>query len=187
MPLKTAIKKDRKQQKDFHARLITENGRLTRELEAVIDRGNQLLEHKKKQDAKLEALTSELELLKGKLGLPNRRHLPDTRPGITHKFSVGGHEGYMTVGLFEDGEPGELFVTMAKEGSTVGGLMDTIGRLTSIALQYGVTIEELAPKFFHQRFEPSGWTTNPEIKEAASIIDYVFHWLHLTFVQSKKA
>ncbi len=145
---------------------------------------NKTLEDLREQ---LRSKDAEIELLKGKIGLPNRRHLPDTRPGITHKFSVGGHEGYMTVGLFENGEPGELFVTMAKEGSTVGGLMDTIGRLTSIALQYGVTIEELAPKFFHQRFEPSGWTSNPEIKEAASIIDYVFHWLHLTFVESKKA
>jgi ribonucleoside-diphosphate reductase alpha chain len=133
----------------------------------------------------LRTKDAEIELLKGKIGQPIRRHLPDTRPGLTHKFSVGGHEGYMNVGLFENGDPGELFITMAKEGSTVGGLMDTIGRLTSIALQYGVTMEELAPKFFHQRFEPSGYTTNPEIKEAASIIDYVFRWLHLTFVECK--
>ncbi len=144
---------------------------------------NKALEEQREQ---LRLKDAEIELLKGKVGQPIRRHLPDTRPGITHKFSVGGHEGYMNVGLFENGDPGELFITMAKEGSTVGGLMDTIGRLSSIALQYGVTIEELAPKFFHQRFEPSGWTTNPEIKEAASIIDYVFRWLYLTFVESNK-
>jgi ribonucleoside-diphosphate reductase alpha chain len=111
-----------------------------------------------------------------------RRRLPDTRTAITHKFDVAGHEGYLTVGLFEDGQPGELFITMAKEGSTIGGLMDCIGTLTSLALQYGVPLEALMRKFAHQRFEPSGFTKNPEIRNASSIIDYVFRWLALQFI-----
>ena len=88
----------------------------------------------------------------------------------------------MTVGLFDDGQPGELFITMAKEGSTIGGLMDSIGTLTSLALQYGVPLEALLRKFAHQRFEPSGFTKNPEIRNASSIIDYVFRWLALQFI-----
>ena len=88
----------------------------------------------------------------------------------------------MTVGLFDDGQPGELFITMAKEGSTIGGLMDSIGTLTSLALQYGVPLEALVKKFAHQRFEPSGFTKNPEIRNASSIIDYVFRWLGYQFV-----
>lgn len=131
-------------------------------------------------------LQQEIEQLNGRIGQPVRRRLPITRRAITHKFSIGGHEGYMTVGMFEDGTPGELFVTMAKEGSTIGGLMDTIGTLTSLSLQYGVSPETLSKKFAHQRFEPSGYTTNAEIKTASSIIDYVFRWLELYFVQSRK-
>ena len=111
-----------------------------------------------------------------------RRRLPDTRTAITHKFDIAGHEGYLTVGLFEDGQPGELFVTMAKEGSTIGGLMDTIGTLTSMSLQYGVPLETLLKKFAHQRFEPSGFTKNPDIRNASSIIDYVFRWLAFQFI-----
>jgi ribonucleoside-diphosphate reductase alpha chain len=101
---------------------------------------------------------------------------------LTHKFDIAGHEGYLTVGLFEDGTPGELFITMAKEGSTIGGLMDGIGTLTSLALQYGVPLEALVRKFAHVRFEPSGFTRNPEIRNAASITDYVFRWLGFQFV-----
>ena len=112
---------------------------------------------------------------------PARRRLPATRQSLTHKFSVGGHEGYITVGLFEDGEPGELFITMAKEGSTIGGLMDTIGTLTSMSLQYGVPLEALTSKFSHMRFEPSGWTGNPEIPNAKSVVDYIFRWLGIHF------
>lgn len=108
---------------------------------------------------------------------PRRNHMPETRQAITHKFDVGGHEGYMTVGFFDDGAPGELFVQMAKEGSTIGGLMDTIGTLTSIALQYGVPLETLVEKFSYQRFEPSGYTRHPDIRQATSIIDYVFRWM----------
>ncbi|RPI90192.1 MAG: vitamin B12-dependent ribonucleotide reductase [Planctomycetaceae bacterium] len=113
---------------------------------------------------------------------PFRRHLPATRRSITHKFSVGGHEGYITVGLFEDGKPGELFITMAKEGSTIGGLMDTIGTLTSLALQYGVPLEALVNKFSHMRFEPSGWTGNPDIPNAKSVPDYIFRWAAMEFI-----
>ena len=110
-------------------------------------------------------------------GKPLRRRLPDTRTAVTHKFDIAGHEGYLTVGLFENGQPGELFITMAKEGSTIGGLMDGIGTLTSMALQYGVPLEALVRKFAHQRFEPSGFTKNPDIRNASSIIDYVFRWM----------
>jgi ribonucleoside-diphosphate reductase alpha chain len=132
--------------------------------------------------ARIKELEGELEKLKILLGNPSRRRLPDTRSAITHKFDVAGHEGYLTVGLFEDGHPGELFITMAKEGSTIGGLMDCIGTLTSMALQYGVPLEALLRKFAHQRFEPSGFTKNPEIRSASSIIDYVFRWLAPQFI-----
>jgi len=113
---------------------------------------------------------------------PLRRHLPATRQSVTHKFAVANHEGYITVGLFEDGTPGELFITMAKEGSTIGGLMDTIGTLTSMALQYGVPLDALVTKFTHMRFEPSGWTGNPDIPMAKSITDYIFRWLGIQFL-----
>jgi ribonucleoside-diphosphate reductase alpha chain len=113
---------------------------------------------------------------------PFRRRLPDTRNSITHKFSVIGHEGYLTVGLYEDGQPGELFITMAKEGSTVGGLMDVIGTCTSMALQYGVPLITLVDKFRHARFEPSGMTSNRDIPFAKSLIDYIFCWLGCQFI-----
>ena len=113
---------------------------------------------------------------------PVRRRLPATRQSITHKFSVGGHEGYVTVGVFEDGAPGELFITMAKEGSTIGGLMDAIGTLTSMGLQYGVPLNVFVDKFSHSRFEPSGWTTNPDIPNAKSVLDYIFRWLGISFI-----
>jgi ribonucleoside-diphosphate reductase alpha chain len=113
---------------------------------------------------------------------PLRKRLPETRQSITHKFNVGGHEGYVTVGLFEDGMPGELFITMAKEGSTIGGLMDVIGTETSMALQYGVPLDALVNKFSHMRFEPSGWTGNPDIPHAKSIVDYIFRWMGIQFL-----
>ena len=113
---------------------------------------------------------------------PFRKRLPDTRHSITHKFSVAGHEGYLTVGLYEDGQPGELFITMAKEGSTVGGLMDVIGTCTSMALQYGVPLITLVDKFRHARFEPSGMTSNRDIPFAKSLIDYIFCWLGCQFI-----
>jgi ribonucleoside-diphosphate reductase alpha chain len=113
---------------------------------------------------------------------PFRRRLPDTRQSITHKFSVANHEGYLTVGLYEDGQPGELFITMAKEGSTVGGLMDVIGTCTSMALQYGVPLITLVDKFRHARFEPAGMTSNRDIPFAKSLIDYIFCWLGCQFI-----
>ena len=113
---------------------------------------------------------------------PYRRRLPETRHSITHKFSVANHEGYLTVGLYDDGQPGELFITMAKEGSTVGGLMDVIGTCTSMALQYGVSLITLVDKFRHARFEPSGMTSSKEIPFAKSIIDYIFCWMGCRFI-----
>ncbi len=113
---------------------------------------------------------------------PLRKRLPNTRHSITHKFSVAGHEGYLTVGLYEDGQPGELFITMAKEGSTVGGLMDVIGTCTSMALQYGVPLITLVDKFRHARFEPSGMTSNRDMPFAKSLIDYIFCWLGCQFM-----
>jgi ribonucleoside-diphosphate reductase alpha chain len=114
--------------------------------------------------------------------IPRRERLPDTRQSVTHKFSVAGHEGYITVGLYEDGRPGELFITMAKEGSTVGGLMDCFGTAISICLQYGVPLEVLVNKFSHTRFEPMGHTPNPDIRIAKSLVDYIFRWLGNTFL-----
>jgi ribonucleoside-diphosphate reductase alpha chain len=114
--------------------------------------------------------------------MPKRRRLPDTRKSVTHKFNVCGHEGYVTVGLFEDGQPGELFITMSKEGSTIGGLMDSLGTATSIALQYGVPVSSLVGKFSHQRFEPAGWTENRDIPFAKSLVDYIFRWMGMEFV-----
>jgi ribonucleoside-diphosphate reductase alpha chain len=114
--------------------------------------------------------------------VPRRERLPDTRQSITHKFSVAGHEGYITVGLYEDGRPGEVFISMAKEGSTVGGLMDCFGIAISMALQYGVPLEVLVNKFSHTRFEPMGYTTNPDIRIAKSLVDYIFRWLGIQFL-----
>jgi ribonucleoside-diphosphate reductase alpha chain len=113
---------------------------------------------------------------------PQRRKLPDERQAITHKFSIAGHEGYLTVGLFEDGTPGELFITMAKEGSTISGLMDSFATTVSYALQYGVPLKFFVDKFSHVRFEPSGYTGNPQITYAKSIMDYIFRWLALKFL-----
>jgi ribonucleoside-diphosphate reductase alpha chain len=115
---------------------------------------------------------------------PERRRLPDTRASLTHKFSIEGHEGYITVGLFDDGTPGELFVTMAKEGSTLSGMMDAFATSVSLLFQYGVPLPHMVDKFGHMRFEPSGWTGNPEIGMAKSIVDYVFRWLGYRFLKT---
>jgi ribonucleoside-diphosphate reductase alpha chain len=131
-------------------------------------------------------LEDELAGLRAQIDLPVRHRMTDTRLSFTHKFEIAGHEGYITVGLFDDGQPGELFITMAKEGSTIGGLMDTVGTLTSIALQYGVPLESLVKKFAYQRFEPSGFTKNPDIRSATSITDYVFRWLGCQFIKGYK-
>src|SRR5262249_40185189 len=133
-------------------------------------------------DDRIKELEAEIVQLSEQAGKPLRRRLTDTRTAITHKFDIAGHEGYLTVGLFADGQPGELFITMAKEGSTIGGLMDGIGTLTSMALQYGVPLEALVKKFAHQRFEPSGFTRNAEIRNASSITDYVFRWMAFQFI-----
>jgi ribonucleoside-diphosphate reductase alpha chain len=134
------------------------------------------------ESSQIKQLEAEINQLREQTGKPLRRRLPETRTAITHKFDIAGHEGYLTVGLFENGQPGELFITMAKEGSTIGGLMDAIGTLTSMALQYGVPLEALSKKFAHQRFEPSGFTKHPEIRNASSITDYVFRWMALQFI-----
>jgi ribonucleoside-diphosphate reductase alpha chain len=113
---------------------------------------------------------------------PRRERLPHTRQSLTHKFDVQGHEGYINVGFYPDGRPGELFITMAKEGSTIGGLMDVLGTSISIGLQYGVPLEVFVNKFAHSRFEPAGFTKNPDIPIAKSIADYIFRWLGMEFI-----
>ena len=115
-----------------------------------------------------------------------RRRLPDERHSLTHHFSVGGQEGYVTVGLYQDGLPGELFIRMAKEGSTVSGLMDSFATAVSLALQYGVPLRVLCDKFSHTRFEPSGWSGNPKIGYAKSLTDYLFRWLELRFLKGEQ-
>jgi ribonucleoside-diphosphate reductase alpha chain len=114
-----------------------------------------------------------------------RRRLPAERRSLTHKFDIQGHEGYVTVGLYDDGTPGEIFLKVAKEGSTISGLMDAFALQTSMALQYGVPLRMMVNKFSHVRFEPSGFTKNPEIPIAKSIIDYIFRWLASRFLDSE--
>lgn len=116
---------------------------------------------------------------------PRRERLPDTRQSVTHKFTIAGHEGYLCVGLYPDGRPGEIFITMAKEGSTIGGIMDSFGTALSIALQYGVPLEVLVNKFSHTRFEPMGHTSNKDIRIAKSVVDYIARWLGLTFMSGR--
>jgi len=113
---------------------------------------------------------------------PVRRRLPDERQSITHKFDIAGHEGYITVGLFEDGMPGEIFLVMAKEGSTISGFADAFAQAISYALQYGVPLSSLVDKFSHVRFEPSGMTRNPDVRFAKSIVDYIFRWMASKFL-----
>jgi ribonucleoside-diphosphate reductase alpha chain len=116
---------------------------------------------------------------------PHRRKLPDERRSITHKFDIAGHEGYITVGMYEDGNPGEIFVSMSKQGSTISGLMDSFATAISYALQYGVPLQFLVDKFAHMRFEPSGFTKNPQIPYAKSIVDYLFRWLASKFLDDE--
>jgi ribonucleoside-diphosphate reductase alpha chain len=113
---------------------------------------------------------------------PYRRRLPDERPSITHKFNVAGHEGYLTIGLYEDGTPGEIFLRMAKEGSTISGLMDSFATAVSLSLQYGVPLKDLVNKFSHLRFEPAGFTTNRDIPMAKSLVDYIFRYMATKFM-----
>ena len=142
-----------------------------------------------KSDSKSPEKRTSLEYV-GKATAPlpavYRRKLPDERRSITHKFDVGGHEGYITVGLYEDGKPGEIFLRMSKEGSTVSGLMDSFATAISLTLQYGVPLEALVKKFTHMRFEPSGFTKNPEIPIAKSLVDYMFRWLGSKFLSPEE-
>ena len=135
---------------------------------------------------RLAELEKEVGTLRAEVEQPSRSRMPNTRVSLTHKFEIAGHEGYITVGLYESGQPGELFIQMAKEGSTIGGLMDTVATLTSLALQYGVPLESLVKKFAYQRFEPSGFTKNPDIRNATSITDYIFRWLGCQFIKGYK-
>ena len=130
----------------------------------------------------VEKLRKQLAKAQAEAGLPHRRRLPAERSAVTHKFDIAGHEGYITVGLYPDGQPGEIFLKMAKEGSTVSGLMDTFATTVSVALQYGVPLKDLVNKFAHVRFEPSGFTGNQEIPIAKSIVDYIFRWLGSRFL-----
>jgi ribonucleoside-diphosphate reductase alpha chain len=145
-----------------------------------------ILNDKKALECRLVDLENEISELRKKADQPVRRRMPETRVAINHKFEIAGHKGYLTVGMFEDGQPGELFIQMNKEGSTIGGLMDTVATLTSISLQYGVPLESLVKKFAYQRFEPSGFTKNPDIRNATSITDYIFRWLGCQFIRGYK-
>jgi len=116
---------------------------------------------------------------------PSRRKLPDERQAITHKFDIAGHEGYITVGLFDDGMPAEIFLRMAKEGSTISGFADAFAQAISYALQYGVPLQVLVDKFSHARFEPSGMTKTPEVRFAKSIVDYIFRWMATKFLSTE--
>jgi ribonucleoside-diphosphate reductase alpha chain len=132
----------------------------------------------------IEALRAQLAAAQVEATKPHRRRLPNERTAITHKFEISGHEGYITVGLYPDGQPGEIFLKMAKEGSTVSGLMDTLATSVSLALQYGVPLKDVVNKFAHVRFEPSGFTGNSEIPIAKSIVDYVFRWVGSRFLDA---
>jgi ribonucleoside-diphosphate reductase alpha chain len=143
-----------------------------------------------KDDAARNAAASALALAQeDNLDAPPRavRHkLKEERMSITHKFNIGGHEGYIIVGLYPDGQPGEIFIKMAKEGSTVSGLMDSFALAVSISLQHGVPLKLFCEKFAHTRFEPSGWSSNPDIGYAKSIMDYIFRWLQLRFMTGQQ-
>ena len=140
------------------------------------------------RDAKATAAVAPKELIDAAVAqalaarAPQRRKLPDERQAITHKFDISGHEGYITVGLFEDGMPGEIFLVMAKEGSTISGFADAFAQAISYALQYGVPLQALVDKFSHVRFEPSGMTKNPDVRFAKSIVDYIFRWMASKFL-----
>ncbi|MBP9144766.1 MAG: vitamin B12-dependent ribonucleotide reductase [Thermoanaerobaculia bacterium] len=144
----------------------------------------------RKDDASAAASNAGSLALAGTLAstvpMPGRRKLPDERRSITHKFSINGHEGYITVGVYDDGQPGEIFLVMAKEGSTISGLMDAFATMVSLSLQYGVPLKALVDKFSHTRFEPSGFTKNPEIPIAKSITDYIFRWLASKFLSQEE-
>jgi ribonucleoside-diphosphate reductase alpha chain len=165
--------------KKRHGTSVSESSSAIADLDAVLNDKAQL-------EQRIIELEQEVLGLRAKADEPVRRRMPETRVAINHKFEIAGHKGYLTVGMFEDGQPGEIFIQMNKEGSTIGGLMDTVATLTSIALQYGVPLESLVKKFAYQRFEPSGFTKNPDIRNATSITDYVFRWLGCQFIKGYK-
>lgn len=138
-----------------------------------------------KRTQPLNTTAQPVEMLALEAKSPVRRRLPDERPAITHKFSIAGHEGYVTVGMFDDGQPGEMFLVMAKEGSTISGMMDAFATAVSVGLQYGVPLKALIEKFSHTRFEPAGFTHNAQIPMAKSIIDYLFRWLATKFLPAE--
>jgi ribonucleoside-diphosphate reductase alpha chain len=131
------------------------------------------------------AETSQREDLSGPPAA-NRHRLPGERAGVTHHFSIAGHEGYLTVGIYPNGQPGEIFIRIAKEGSTIAGLMECFGTVVSVSLQHGVPLQVLCDKLSHTRFEPSGWTGNEELGYAKSIMDYLFRWMELRFLSGKQ-
>jgi ribonucleoside-diphosphate reductase alpha chain len=137
----------------------------------------------RKDEDKVEGKQPEIQIVTE----PYRRRLPDTRTSTTHKFSLGGTKGYLTVGQFDDGAPGEVFIQMSKAGSTINGLMDTIGTLLSMCLQYGVPLETIVKKFSHIRFEPEGMTRNQDIPMAKSVMDYLARWLGMEFISGYRA
>ena len=116
----------------------------------------------------------------------NRHRLPDERAAVTHHFSIGGNEAYLTVGLYPNGQPGEVFIRMAKAGSTISGLMECLGAVTSVSLQHGVPLKVLCNKLSHTRFEPSGWTGSAELGYAKSVMDYIFRWMEMRFLSGKR-
>jgi ribonucleoside-diphosphate reductase alpha chain len=166
------------------------NVKKTKDMGAVAEAASEVVSEMAQEKIELKTRISEfekqIEELRKKADEPVRRHMAETRVSLTHKFDIAGHEGYITVGLYENGQPGEVFIQMSKEGSTIGGLMDTVATLTSLALQYGVPLESLVKKFAYQRFEPSGFTKNPDIRNATSITDYVFRWLGCQFIKGYK-
>src|SRR5437773_575362 len=174
--------------RDSSKRSAPLNTRKTKHMGAVedVDVALDVTPEREQFEKRILELEEELGTVRSRLDQPIRHRMPDTRMSLTHRFEIAGHEGYITVGLYEDGQPGELFITMSKEGSTIGGLMDTVGTLTSIALQYGVPLESLVKKFAYQRFEPSGFTKSPHIRHATSITDYVFRWLACEFIEGYK-
>jgi ribonucleoside-diphosphate reductase alpha chain len=125
---------------------------------------------------------SKLEVVPGATSVAKRHRLPDERQSITHKFSIAGHDGYLTVGMYEDGTPGEIFIVMAKAGSTLSGVMDSFATAVSLGLQHGVPLRLFVTKFSHVRFDPHGFTKNPDIPITKSIIDYIFRWLGIKFL-----
>ena len=142
-------------------------------------------QHRQEGDEPPKAVAAAPALRRSRRVRLQRRKLPDERHSITHKFDIAGHEGYITVGMYEDGTPGEIFVSMSKQGSTISGLMDSFATAISYALQYGVPLQFLVDKFAHMRFEPSGFTKNPQIPYAKSIVDYLFRWMASKFLDEE--